>query len=356
MVGKYESWLLDSFVQGQSNLKFCPTPQCSSVIQCAGAAGDVVCRCGGRLCWLCDQGGHHPAPCDLVRKWKIKERSDDANEIWLRARTKECPKCSVRIEKNKACNHMTCSNCSHQFCWLCKGAWNDHGTQTGGFYACTKYNDAVSKGKRSSEEKALMDNQRLLQKYTYYYKRYKSMTLGVSLTLKLRGKIEADMAQGGVPLSEYSFILAALDALVDSRRVLQFTNVLAYYIRSGSLKTLFEYQQQQLTESTEMLQDLVETKTGAELLEIKSIVINRLAALARFRGEMEKRVEAGEFDNALLGEADGETDIWGCGACGSDNPRTASHCVSCAACQLHGEMECKGCVRSAPAATPAPWH
>jgi len=201
-----------------------------------------------------------------------------------------------------------------------------------------------------------MDNQRLLQKYTYYYKRYKSMTLGVSLTLKLRGKIEADMAQGGVPLSEYSFILAALDALVDSRRVLQFTNVLAYYIRSGSLKTLFEYQQQQLTESTEMLQDLVETKTGAELLEIKSIVINRLAALARFRGEMEKRVEAGEFDNALLGEADGETDIWGCGACGSDNPRTASHCVSCAACQLHGEMECKGCVRSAPAATPAPWH
>jgi hypothetical protein len=97
---------------------------------------------------------------------------------------------------------------------------------------------------------------------------------------------------------------------------------------------------------------------------------------------MEKRVEAGEFDNALLGEADGETvimcedicphtqrfffflfclsskylfyvywmsfafcvcqDIWGCGACGSDNPRTASHCVSCAACQLHGEMECKG--------------
>jgi len=96
MVGKYESWLLDSFVQGQSNLKFCPTPQCSSVIQCAGAAGDVVCRCGGRLCWLCDQGGHHPAPCDLVRKWKIKERSDDANEIWLRARTKECPKCSVR--------------------------------------------------------------------------------------------------------------------------------------------------------------------------------------------------------------------------------------------------------------------
>ena len=45
----------------------------------------------------------------------------------------------------------------------------------------------------------------------------------------------------------YMFVVA-MDALIEARRVLQFTNVLAYYIRSGPLKTLFEYQQQQLTE------------------------------------------------------------------------------------------------------------
>ena len=43
----------------------------------------------------------------------LREKSDDATAIWLAAKTKECPKCQVRIEKNKACNHMTCVKCGH---------------------------------------------------------------------------------------------------------------------------------------------------------------------------------------------------------------------------------------------------
>jgi len=46
---------------------------------------------------------------------------DKATRLWLKARTKSCPKCKVRIEKNRACNHMKCRNCGHDFCWLCKG-------------------------------------------------------------------------------------------------------------------------------------------------------------------------------------------------------------------------------------------
>ena len=41
--------------------------------------------------------------------------------------------CHKPIEKNKGCNHMTCSQCRHEFCWICMGPWRQHGSSTGVF-------------------------------------------------------------------------------------------------------------------------------------------------------------------------------------------------------------------------------
>lgn len=30
-----------------------------------------------------------------------------------------CPKCGVPIEKNDGCNHMSCPQCNHYWCWVC---------------------------------------------------------------------------------------------------------------------------------------------------------------------------------------------------------------------------------------------
>ena len=79
----------------------------------SGGTKAIQCLCGYNFCFSCMEEAHTPAPCDLVKKWLLREKSDDATAIWLAAKTKECPKCQVRIEKNKACNHMTCVKCGH---------------------------------------------------------------------------------------------------------------------------------------------------------------------------------------------------------------------------------------------------
>ncbi|KDO31876.1 hypothetical protein SPRG_03092 [Saprolegnia parasitica CBS 223.65] len=46
----------------------------------------------------------------------------------VRSRFKRCPRCTVRIEKDGGCNHMTC-DCGQHFCWLCLQAC-ESGTAT----------------------------------------------------------------------------------------------------------------------------------------------------------------------------------------------------------------------------------
>ncbi|CAF1037849.1 unnamed protein product [Rotaria sp. Silwood1] len=45
--------------------------------------------------------------------------TDDNTRLWLRKNTKKCPLCHSFIEKIFGCDHMTCTICKHQFCWIC---------------------------------------------------------------------------------------------------------------------------------------------------------------------------------------------------------------------------------------------
>ncbi|EEU33998.1 uncharacterized protein NECHADRAFT_85406 [Fusarium vanettenii 77-13-4] len=42
---------------------------------------------------------------------------------WIANNTKPCPSCNQNIQKGEACFHMTCSNCHHEFCWICLADW-----------------------------------------------------------------------------------------------------------------------------------------------------------------------------------------------------------------------------------------
>lgn len=98
LLSKYRYWLLCSFVEGQRFINWCPRPGCEHAVHYAsGGAKTIQCACGHAWCFSCQRLAHQPSPCDLAKRWLEREQSEDATQIWLQAKTKECPKSVARL-------------------------------------------------------------------------------------------------------------------------------------------------------------------------------------------------------------------------------------------------------------------
>ena len=54
-------------------------------------------------------------------KKKCEKVIDEGFEEWKsHTLVKRCPYCKFWTEKNEGCNHMTCSQCKFQWCWICE--------------------------------------------------------------------------------------------------------------------------------------------------------------------------------------------------------------------------------------------
>jgi E3 ubiquitin-protein ligase RNF144 len=76
----------------------------------------VICGgCGAKSCYKHEVIWHEGQTCKDYDE--SKKQPDFATNAYLSRTTKTCPMCTMHIEKNEGCNHMTCK-CSYQFCWL----------------------------------------------------------------------------------------------------------------------------------------------------------------------------------------------------------------------------------------------
>lgn len=85
---------------------------CSNI--CPGCSSEICVQCG--QLWTQNNKTHdNYNSCEEFRK-KILEKDENRT---LEETFKNCPKCKVQIEKRGGCRHMTCWNCSYNFCWFC---------------------------------------------------------------------------------------------------------------------------------------------------------------------------------------------------------------------------------------------
>lgn len=96
--------------------KFCISPDCPFYVTKDPDTDKAVCKCGQQMCFQCGNPWHMGMTCE-------EAIDKDYEQYEQRVTVKRCPRCLSKIEKNEGCNHMTCSRCKNEFCWLCRGKW-----------------------------------------------------------------------------------------------------------------------------------------------------------------------------------------------------------------------------------------
>ena len=113
LLEKYEKFLTrKKLMDSNKKIKFCPIPDCDGYAE-KKKDKYVKCNFGHEFCFECGQAPHGKKKCAKV--------IDEGFEEWKsHTLVKRCPYCKFWTEKNEGCNHMTCSQCKYQWCWICE--------------------------------------------------------------------------------------------------------------------------------------------------------------------------------------------------------------------------------------------
>ncbi|CAH8576154.1 unnamed protein product [Schistosoma curassoni] len=250
---KYLNLLFQRMVESHPSLRFCVGLSCPVLI-CAleePKARRVQCeRCHAEFCFMCSEAYHAPTSCATLKHWLVKCRDDSGTANYMTAHTKDCPSCHVCIEKNEGCNHMKCSICHYEFCWVCLGVWKSHDAE---YYFCSKYQENPDSAKESVRTRA----RESLERYMFYYERWENHERSLRLEHDQRARIQTRINEKVLKKEgtwiDWQYLLLAADTLRNCRYTLKYTYPHAFYGEKLERKELFEYQQALLEAEVEDL-------------------------------------------------------------------------------------------------------
>lgn len=286
-ISLYEKVIVREYLEGNVLMRWCANPRgkCDSILAVASnrdSAHEVRCRhCSHNFCFNCGDDSHAPASCENLVAWRKKSEDDSESANWVAANTKPCPKCLRSTEKNGGCNHMTCPQCRHEWCWVCEGEWVKHGSS---YYSCNYFDPKADSTKNKSRD-AARDS---LQRYLFYFTRYANHLQSRRLDMEVMAVVQRRMAEEIVSrpqqMTSTRYLEDTAQVLFDCRHTLMYTYVYAYYLADTPEKSLFEFQQAQLEMATEELSLVIE---GTKVMEPQT-VIDKTATAKKFHQEMQK--------------------------------------------------------------------
>lgn len=146
LIEKYELFMVRRTLIVDPDARWCPAPDCDYCVIAYGCASCPMLKCerpgcDTLFCYHCKQEWHSNQTCDQARAQRGFGRPQSRPGVSFGIRTtdsstqastsveqqlqpddvKPCPCCRVLIIKmdDGSCNHMTCSVCRTEFCWLC---------------------------------------------------------------------------------------------------------------------------------------------------------------------------------------------------------------------------------------------
>lgn len=127
---KYCSRVFLEAISGMSDFRWCTNKNCDSgQLHSGGEDSPIItcCKCGDKTCFVHSIKWHEGDTCAEFQAKKDADKTEKASQLHLEETTKTCPNaiCGMRVEKISGCNHMTCSKCRYQYCWLCLAGFDD---------------------------------------------------------------------------------------------------------------------------------------------------------------------------------------------------------------------------------------
>ncbi|KFO95266.1 E3 ubiquitin-protein ligase ARIH1, partial [Calypte anna] len=263
---KYQHLITNSFVECNRLLKWCPAPDCHHVVKVQYPdAKPVRCKCGRQFCFNCGENWHDPVKCKWLKKWIKKCDDDSETSNWIAANTKVRGSCHWGIGSRPGSHQCRARRVEEELRWVwplicpqCRvnGAIEVWPTSFG--------EEAHPQGREEPPGRAA------LQRYLFYCNRYMNHMQSLRFEHKLYSQVKQkmeEMQQHNMSWIEVQFLKKAVDVLCQCRATLMYTYVFAFYLKKNNQSIIFENNQADLENATEVLSGYLERDISQDSLQ-----------------------------------------------------------------------------------------